>query len=468
MALAGLLATGAWVLTLWEKDPEKETVVPIREAPDVLLADQFAAEPARGGGEAGTAPAPMLKDGRELLTDGEIEWLGELFRETKDSAVRNRAFAWLLAGLTVENAETIRDQLWNLSPHAKEYRALYHAWGRIAGVEAVELAAGTSKHAGRAAIAGWASTDPEAARAFFNALELRSRRADGTIDHLTQDDLRLGFAHGLGEANPAAAAEFITTQFESKLIGHKEVGALIRGVTAHMAREQGLSIAGEWAVKVRDPLRPEAIAGVAREYARDDVRAALNWLESIQGSAFLGAAYYHTFDTWLQDDPTGARDYITGMPESRFRDEAISALVQRTIGEDSDLALGWAANIGEDSFRHRKFRDAFNTWAHLDAEAASEHLVGMASSPERDYAIQGFASGLVKNDPATAIAWADAIGDTRMRDSALTWVGIAYLENDPAAATKWLPDSGLPADTVARVLDPPPEDRHLWRFLTRQ
>ena len=402
------------------------------------------------------------------LTPETIAALGRQLREGKDSFDGQKAFERLLAGLTVENAEAIQKELMHLSPHDGRFRRFYHAWGKIGGQNAVETAAGTSKHAGRSAIAGWASEDPEGAHKFFDSLELRGRNQDGSVNHVTQDDLRLGLAHGLGEADPNLAAAFITGQFYAKLVGHKEVGSMIRGVTQHMAGVEGLAAASEWAVMVDHPLRAEAIAGVARTYAADDPHLAIEWLRSIEGKGLLGAAYYHTFDTWMREEPAQATEYISNMADSRARNEAISALVQRTIGENAELALGWAENITEDSFRHRKFRDAFNTWAHHDPEQASTYLTEMPSSPERDYAIQGFASTLVKEDPASAIAWASAVGDLRMRDAALTWVGMAYLENDPAAATAWLPNSGLSAEMVERLLQPPPEDRHLWRFLTHQ
>jgi hypothetical protein len=467
-----LLAAGVWTAVRLS-DPDPGSGTGTNAHPGSL------SEPGFGHLENSSATAPgslgersgnKAKGGgsARALTHEQITALGREFRESEDSTTRRLAFERLLRGLTAENADAIREQMAHLSPYTKEFRKFYHAWGRIGGEGAVQSAANQSKHASRAAMAGWASENPEAAQAFFDGLELRGRNAEGSISHVTQDDLRLGLAHGLGEADPDLAAEFIADQFGAKLVGHKEVGSMIREVTNHMALEEGLAAAGEWAVAVEHPLRAEAIAGVARAYAAEDPHAAIEWLKSIEGKGFLGAAYYHTFDTWMREEPAQATEFITTMPDSRDRNEAISALVQRTIGEDPELALGWAENITEDSFRHRKFRDAFNTWVHHDPEKASTYLAGMPSSPERDYAIQGFASTLVKDDPAAAIAWVDAIGDLRMRDSALTWVGMAYLENDPAAATAWLPESGLSQEMVERVLDPPPEDRHLWRFLTHQ
>ena len=70
-------------------------------------------------------------------------------------------------------------------------------------------------------------------------------------------------------------------------------------------------------------------------------------------------------------------------------------------------------------------------------------------------------------DPAAAIAWADAIGDPGLRETALTTVAVSYLENQPEAAAAWLPESGLPVATRQRILDPPPADRHRVDFFTQ-
>ena len=140
------------------------------------------------------------------------------------------------------------------------------------------------------------------------------------------------------------------------------------------------------------------------------------------------------------------------MPESYKRDEAIKALAHQTINEDSHTALRWAETISEPSFRHRSFRDTFDIWARGDVTAASEYINGMESSPERDYAITGFARSIAESHPSAAITWAKAIGDVRMRESSLTTVAQTYLATNPDAASAWLPDSGLPPTTVERLL----------------
>lgn len=92
----------------------------------------------------------------------------------------------------------------------------------------------------------------------------------------------------------------------------------------------------------------------------------------------------------------------------------------------------------------------------------------MPDSPERDQAINGFAGSLVVNDPATAIAWADQIEDPQLRESSLVTLALSYFENDPNGAASWLPESGLPIETVDRILNPSAEDQHTLNFLTQQ
>jgi hypothetical protein len=76
----------------------------------------------------------------------------------------------------------------------------------------------------------------------------------------------------------------------------------------------------------------------------------------------------------------------------------------------------------------------------------------MPKSAQRDAAISGFATGYAWQDPQTAIAWAQDIGDPVLRESSLTRAGQAFYRRDPDAAMDWLAQSGLPEEARQRVL----------------
>ena len=403
------------------------------------------------------------------LTGEEIEALGLQFREGVSEEIRRQAFKKLIAGLTPENAMKVRKQIAHVPRHSDAFSEFHRAWGRVAEKSAVLEAGKLSRQATAETLAGWASQSPEEAKRFFQNLQSSAHNGDGTTNHFSKEYLRLGLVKGLAEDGTNIATAFVQEQFESKEVGDKKAGDMIRIVADSVGDQLGMEEASKWAESLPDSLRNEALAGIVKEHASVDVKGALDWLESYEDPAVhKGAAYYHIFDSWMRQDSTAASEYIATMPDSYQRHEAISALAQWSMREDPTVALEWTETIDDLTARHRILSDSFNTWARNDPIAASEHLVTMPASADRDHAIHGFAGMLALDDPGAAVAWADQIADVPLRQAALTTVALSYFETDPAAASAWLPHSGLPNGTIERVLNPSVDDIHRTDFLTQK
>ncbi len=403
------------------------------------------------------------------LMDQQIRELGKLAREGESDPIRKQAINTLIAHLNAENALRIRQELEHLPPHSPDYDAFHHAWGRVAGREGVIGAARFTKQASQASLAGWASVEAEGARSFFDKLQVSAHNGDGTTNFLSQEYLRPGLTKGLAEIDITLATDFIHEQFQAGLIGDKAVGELIRATTEEVVELIGQSEAAtSWAVSLPVELRNEALAGLARHYAASDVEGTLEWLGGLGEEVHKGAAYYHTYHTWLQQDVNAVREHIGTLPvESYERHEAISAYVQRTIREQGAEAIPLVESIADERSRHRILSETFNSWARHDPKAASAYLAQEENAFTRDHGINGLAASIAREDPAAAIAWADEISDPHVRETALTTVALAYLETNPTAAREWLPESGLPNETMVRVLEPSLEDYHQMKFLAR-
>jgi hypothetical protein len=98
-------------------------------------------------------------------------------------------------------------------------------------------------------------------------------------------------------------------------------------------------------------------------------------------------------------------------------------------------------------------RSAFGDWEDRDPAAASQHLLDMPKSPQRDSAISGFSMGYAWQNPQAAITWAQDISDPALRQTTLARAGEAYLRTDPVAGQAWLQSSGLPAETQQQIIN---------------
>ncbi len=90
-------------------------------------------------------------------------------------------------------------------------------------------------------------------------------------------------------------------------------------------------------------------------------------------------------------------------------------------------------------------------WAGRDATAAGEYRTTREPSPARDSAVEEFSTTLSREEPATAIKWAETISNEETRTDALTQVARSWYYRDREAATQWLETSGLPEESVQAV-----------------
>ncbi len=345
------------------------------------------------------------------LGRAEIEELGRQFKTELDPIARRAAFGKLLEGLTTENAAEIRAQIAHLPDSSPEFMEFHYAWGKIGGVDAVMNGMDTRERDMGATLAGWASANPAAAKAWFESLE----QGGDTPDN--KGYLREAMVHGLANTNPEIASAFV---LELAASGDKDAGRLLAVVASKVIQSRGVVAAAAWAENLPEgETRNSAMSQVAHDYARSDPAQAAAWASQLIGT----------------DD--GRR--------------VVSAISREWANRDGAAAVGWLQSLDDGPGMSKAYYSAFEGWAAKDPLAASTYLVDMAQSPARDQAINGLVSRHRWEDPLAAIAWAGQITDPETRVDSLVRAGQAYFRRDPGAANTWLATSGLPADAQLKI-----------------
>ena len=346
------------------------------------------------------------------LSSADIVELGQRFKAELDPIKRRLAFARLLEGLTVENAKQIREQIEHLDDDSPEFREFHYAWGAIGGEESVLNGADTRKQDMAATLAGWASTDADAALAWFGGLP------EGKYD---QNGFSYALVHGLSNGDPDRAAAYVLGLAEA---GDKRAEGMLGIVTGKMMQSLGASNAARWAEGLPEGnMRSSAMGRVADRLFHEDKDAAIEWAATFGGSEDGKRVVEAVGREWSERDPAGA--------------------------------VGWLESLADGSGKTSGYRTAMREWAGRDPKAASEYLVAMPQSGDRDHAIGGFVGRLAWEDPVSAIQWAGEIGDGGHREEVLMQAGQAYYRKSPEAAVEWLVGSGLSEAAQAKVLEPP-------------
>ena len=374
----------------------------------------------RGGGSSG-------RDGLKTvvpLSEEDIARLGDEFRKASSPIERRLAFSKLLEGLTAENALQVREQIAHMPHHSAEFREFHYAWGTVAGNEAIMFGVDTKEDDMSPALAGWASADPGAARAWFESFDPEN---DSRFDPLVKDrkisgeDLRNhlmgGLVHGLADADPGAAVEFLHAS------GNERAAGFMHVVAEAVMRTGSPSEAAQWAEALpAGGMRGEAMERVADRFVDVDAAAAAAWAEG------------------FTDQPEGAG--------------VIAEVGANWAWRDPQAALTWLQSLPEGDSQNAGMERAFGAWAHRDLTAAGEHLQAMPVSPARDAAMSGYSQRVAWEDPQAAMGWAETITSPQQRQEAMIGVARAWTRRDANGAAEWVRSSGLPEEVQASILNP--------------
>lgn len=351
--------------------------------------------------------------GSKGLRPARIAELGEQLRRATDPITKRALFSELMAGLTAENALEIREQITHLGGDDPDFRDFHYAWGRVAGLEAVLHGMETDESDMGPSLAGWASSDPAAARDWYAALENEGNRG------ANQQALKAALVHGLAIADPGMAADFVYALGDA---GDKRAKEMMGIVMGKVIRSGGAQDAAQWAADLGPgDLRGHALWEATRAGIRDDANATLEWAGDL-----------------ARDDPNaGSIAY---------------GIAQEMGGRDGPKVAEWLGSLPGDKVTSA-YGPLLGGWTKADPLAASEFVAAMPPSESRDHAIGGMVYTHRWEDPAAAAQWATELSSAEGREKVLSLAAEAYIRKDPAGAAEWLPASGLSIEAQQRLVE---------------
>lgn len=367
-------------------------------------ADRQTAEGTLGGANGSATGEPLTGEALENLAK-------EAFKDP-NPLKRSLAFAKLLESMTPENAQEIREQMRAQDAGGDQWRLFQYAWGAVDGEGALAASFEIENERYRngalsSAISGWASSDPNGAIAWMNAME------DGDVKNRMQE----GLVGGLADYSVSMASDYVVKLAAD---GNRRAPDLMADVASEQLRQSGARSSATWSENLPNgPLKGAAMDRVANAFVDEDPVAAAEWAEKYATAAYGARVIEEVGDEWAERKPAEAVAWLDSLPEGDGKVDGM----QSALGE----------------------------WARRDPTAASQYLTEMPDSPTKDAAISGFVSRVAWEDPTAAIAWAGTIGQEGQRQEALVRAGQAWYRRDREAATAWLETSGLPPEAQQKV-----------------
>ena len=285
----------------------------------------------------------------------------------------------------------------------------------------------------------WAERDQQAAVDWAMNLQdpnLRQRALRGSVG-------------GWARTDPSAASDFA--------LGIKnpyERHGVIESVARRWARQE-TSESLEWALSMQDEDKNRATRSIIEEIADYDPKRAAEVLSEITSSLSndgTGGRLHRDIasevaERWASTNPEEAAEWIVNLPESHhIKHEAAQRVADRWASANPQAAAEWAVELPEsDNIRRQAVERVADRWLKYDSLSASEWIADMPAGEARDAATGELVRNISDNDPASALSWANSVGNEGYQTHLMKEVIEDWYEIDPNAARSALQTTDLNA-----------------------
>jgi hypothetical protein len=421
-----VLAAGAFAVGRFSVNPQ--SVGTTKSGAATVVTPPPAPTAARSVESAAAARAASLSEdpaawaARFRSADGTIsaakmeEAVREALRES-DPVKSMMNFSQLIKELSPDNApaafKTVRETVAGFES-MRFLPMLTYQWGALDGTKALdamkELGGRDSMFNSAATLAGFASSDPEAAKKWLGE--------NGTPENRWLLDRAL--VTGLARSDFDSASAYVMA------LDEKDRGAYVE-VLAEQKIRDGITSAAEWALGLSDPsMKASALQRVADQYTRQDPAQAAAWIKEHAGS-----------------------DYAK---------DAVGTVARQYAEKDPKAAVTWAATLPDGTAQSEAYGRVYREWGRTDPTAASETLNAMPSGAAKDESISSFSRSIARENPEDAITWATAIANTTQREATQVEVVQRWRMTDAEAASQWAA-ANLSAEAQQKASEPARWDR---------
>ena len=278
-----------------------------------------------------------------------------------------------LRTLTAENALAAWSAVRTAKLSPNDRGNLFETLGKIGGGSLVkQLIDGSDPHAARA-VKGWGQADPDGAFDWFRQLDVRDDqrlreylRASNQVPEGFLDKAAAGLLDALHPAPDPAAAESTREAYSAATLRlveslmeqqPRQAEAMMRELTGRLLRLYEGNTLADWVTTIENPvIRSSAIQRIIEaDTFRHAPLEAVDWAFSLEDPKSrqnaISAAFGKLGSGSGGIDPAAITGQLNAMPADRDRDFAINGFAHGLVGATPQDALAWAAAISDDKFR---------------------------------------------------------------------------------------------------------------------
>ena len=294
----------------------------------------------------------------------------------------------------------------------------------------------------------WAAKDPSAAGEYLVSTVL-----DSGVDDWQMRRSAASVASEWVRQDPDAALKW------AKGLPDDVRGDALNNVIQHYTSENPLK-AAEIAMGLEGESQERALRSIADQWSRTHPEAALTWAAGLEGETQI-EAMEEALENWAGQDPDAAVAYVgtlSGESQERFFPEVAERWARRDA-DSAQEAADWVSDFPESEGKERATGEVVQAWMRSDPTAASTWLGEQPAGGAKDRGIVSLLNDRqLREDPATAVAWAEQISDEGSRGEQLQRSARRWLSSDRGAAVEYIESSqSLNAEQKNELISLTPE-----------
>ena len=313
---------------------------------------------------------------------------------------------------------------------------------------------GEAKMLARLLLSRWAKEDPEAAFASLNSADFTKSRGHPTTilavlaaydpqraaDWLKNPENTNAFYPGLGHALAGTISkEWARQDLPAALawaqsLPDQQRGGAYSGVLGSLATTNPEQASSLALTLEPGPARQHIVGEIASSWARNSPTDAIAWAKTLSSQEQTDATR-SALRVWSQNKPSEAAAYLDSL------DQAIDSHLPVVAGtwarNEPAKAANWIASQPDGEGRDDAIAKTLWNWTTQNPAAATTWVQAQTNVSVRDHAISGLATAALDFDPPTALDWSNKITEPDLKNALIQRSLSIWRRKDPETARQW-------------------------------
>ncbi|MEO0795269.1 MAG: hypothetical protein AAFX93_08915 [Verrucomicrobiota bacterium] len=274
-------------------------------------------------------------------------------------------------------------------------------------------------------VSEWSQRDPEASLEYVSGLEDGALRSD-----LLQIALK-EYARAYG----TDAIDWVNQHFVDLSTDAYMLPAIYSGLASNNPPQDVITMAEHLPEGI---VRNHAVAAVIEEWARQDIGAVFDWIETQPLNQDLFDIYRSVMFRYIDQNPGDADMVILEMRESELKGQLAESFTRQLADQQSvSKALEWAEKIDNKKTRHNATWIALDRWSQQAPMQALEYALENYNTGQYAQLLGQMSENLARTDPVMLAAKINELPEA-VQASSGEQVAQHWFKQDPVAAERWL------------------------------